>query len=600
MIDQKLIGYIKTAMAHGKSKEEIYKELLNQGATIENIQTSFNAVTSEEEKEDTQKKTIRIILTIAAILIGAGIFSFIASNWQEMTRLIKVSVIIIAMLISYSLGWYLKEKLNLIKTGEALILLGSIIYGAGIFLVAQMFNIRANWPDGFILWMIGTIIMASVVESFLLFYLSIPLGIIALAGHPFSIFDRFQFDPFLLTSSILLLVATLSTVAVGISMKRKGMALVPVGNQKSETISGQEDSPQFNLVLFLILFLILGPIGLIIYFLIQRRSARGVKEWQIRLTLSEIFLLLSVLFLGVTLLAFNRDLDSPLSWRTILFLTSIIGFLGAYYFKVIYTLAFSLIGIMSWWAVQAMEWIQGRDIKTSAILTGLSFIALSFYSLGHFHEKEPKYKQFALVYLIPGIIFITGALFFFSSKQGLGVLGDMTKGVAFFGSWQINLSLLFFFISLVGITLYSTSKKSIFAAEAVAVLLLTALFSITALLPQQSMFIQVGNYSSYYSGNELSSNGVLWAIIFNVAVFFELLGLIFSGYLRREEWLINLGTVFLFLLIIIKYFDWFFTFLDKSIFFIGAGILLFVVGWFMEKGRRYVIANIKAEQQQIS
>jgi len=134
--------------------------------------------------------------------------------------------------------------------------------------------------------------------------------------------------------------------------------------------------------------------------------------------------------------------------------------------------------------------------------------------------------------------------------------------------------------------------------ELFAVFALALFFGITALLPEQNMFVQTTrSYNLYYSGNELSSTGVLWAITYNFAIFFELLGLIITGYLRRETWLINFGALFLFLLIIVKYFDWFFTFLDKSIFFIGAGILLFVVGWFMEKGRRYMISNIKTQAQ---
>lgn len=351
-------------------------------------------------------------------------------------------------------------------------------------------------------------------------------------------------------------------------------------------------------------------IGLIVFF-VRRRHKKSHpsqdKEWYLQFALSkedavsQLFLLLSFFFLGVTLLAFNRDLGDPFAWRTILFITSLLGLVGAYYLKTIYTLVFSLVGLTSWWGAQAAQWIDGKDIKTSALFAGLTFLALLFYSLGHLHEKQMKFKRFALVYLVLGIIAVTGALFFFSTKPGIGVIGGMTKGVSFFGSWQLTLSLFVFLASLVGVTLYSAAQKLLSPFELLAVFALTCLFGITALLPEQTMFVQAGrSYGFYSGGNELSSNGVLWAIIFNVAVFFELLGLIFSGYLRREEWLINLGTVFLFLLIIIKYFDWFFTFLDKSIFFIGAGILLFVVGWFMEKGRRYVIANIKAEQQQIS
>lgn len=221
MVDPKIVEYVKNSLAQGVPKEEIYKELIGQGWTIENIQECFSSLTVQEEKEDTSKRTIHIIVTIGAILIGAGIFSFIAANWQEMSKAVKIGIILISMFSSYGAGWYLKEKSHLLKTGEALMLLGAILYGAGIFLVAQMFHIRANWPDGFILWMIGAIAMAFAVESYSLFYLAIPLGIVALVGHPVGIFSDFGSDPFLLTSSFLLLVSTVITFMTGWSIRKR-------------------------------------------------------------------------------------------------------------------------------------------------------------------------------------------------------------------------------------------------------------------------------------------------------------------------------------------------------------------------------------------
>ena len=79
-------------------------------------------------------------------------------------------------------------------------------------------------------------------------------------------------------------------------------------------------------------------------------------------------------------------------------------------------------------------------------------------------------------------------------------------------------------------------------------------------------------------------------------LFSEIVGIIFLGYFNNKNFFINLGIVFMSILIFVKYFDWFFAFLDKSIFFIGAGTLLFVVGWFMEKGRRYMLSAIKKEE----
>ncbi len=222
MFDKKIIEYIKTSLAQGKPKEELYKQLLNQGLTIDAIQENFNALGTKEEKEDTHKKTVKIIVTTGAILIGAGIFSFVAANWRDLGSVAKVGFITISMTVAYVTGWYLKERMKMPKTGGALVLLGTIIYGAGIFLVAQIFNIRANWPDGFILWMLGTIIMAYATETFPLFYLSILLGIIATIGHPIGIFTFFNsYNPFSFTSSFLLLTATLATFIAGWMMRKK-------------------------------------------------------------------------------------------------------------------------------------------------------------------------------------------------------------------------------------------------------------------------------------------------------------------------------------------------------------------------------------------
>lgn len=221
MINQEIIDYLKASLEQGRTKEELYQELLQQGWTIEVIQENFNAIHTSQEKEDLSKKTIKIVVAVGVILIGAGIFSFIAANWQAMGRPTKIVVILAAMLLAYGAGWWLKEKANLPKTGEALIFLGAVIYGAGIFLVAQMFNIRANWPDGFILWMFGVLALAFATESYPLFYLALPLGLIAVAGNPIFIFYAYVSDSFLLTSSFLLLAATAITFLSGLIIRRR-------------------------------------------------------------------------------------------------------------------------------------------------------------------------------------------------------------------------------------------------------------------------------------------------------------------------------------------------------------------------------------------
>ena len=221
MVEQKTIDYIRENLATGKSKEDIYKDLLAQGQTIDAINESFSLLTAEYKKEDSKKRITTIMAVIGAILVGAGIFSFVAANWQEIGKFYKILIILCSMLSSYYGGWILKEKYHRVKTGEALILLGSIIYGAGIFLIGQMFNVRANWPDAFILWMFGLLALGLAMNSFAILYFAIPVGFVAIVGHPFDIFSNFMEDRFLLTSSFMLLTATIITFIFGIIFYKK-------------------------------------------------------------------------------------------------------------------------------------------------------------------------------------------------------------------------------------------------------------------------------------------------------------------------------------------------------------------------------------------
>jgi len=222
MLDQTLVESVKLSLSQGATSEQLYQNLISQGHTVSEIQEALEIAKSPAEKAETQKKAVSVVVIIGAVLIGAGIFSFIASNWDYLGKASKIAIILISMLLSYGAGWYLREVKNLRKTGAALILLGTIIYGGGIFLVAQMFNIRANWPDGFILWMLGCMVVAYAIELPAFLYFSAVLGVIAIFGHPFLIFDSFSgYNPLLLTSTFLLVLTTVLCFFVARDFRKK-------------------------------------------------------------------------------------------------------------------------------------------------------------------------------------------------------------------------------------------------------------------------------------------------------------------------------------------------------------------------------------------
>ncbi len=106
----------------------------------------------------------RLVTTVSilgSILVGIGVVLFIAANWSEIPKWGKLSIIFVAMLSSYGVGYYLRyERETYPKVGAALILLGSLIFGAGIFLIAQIFHVNAHYPNGPLMWGLGVLPLA--------------------------------------------------------------------------------------------------------------------------------------------------------------------------------------------------------------------------------------------------------------------------------------------------------------------------------------------------------------------------------------------------------------------------------------------------------
>ncbi|MCB8818505.1 DUF2157 domain-containing protein [Desulfosporosinus shakirovi] len=101
---------------------------------------------------------IQVVVTIGAILVGLGVLSFIASNWDGISHFIKLLIIFGAFCGVNLAGYMLTE--NNPRTGRSLIYLGTLVYGAGIFLIGQMYNFGGDFPTAFLLWSIGVLPLA--------------------------------------------------------------------------------------------------------------------------------------------------------------------------------------------------------------------------------------------------------------------------------------------------------------------------------------------------------------------------------------------------------------------------------------------------------
>ncbi len=105
------------------------------------------------------------LATLGVLLLGSGIITFFAANWEEMSKLSKLIVLFSSLWLSYAAAGYLLQRRDSPKTGQALLLLGVIMFGANIMLIAQIYHIDSHYPNGVLLWALGAMLTAYLLPS---------------------------------------------------------------------------------------------------------------------------------------------------------------------------------------------------------------------------------------------------------------------------------------------------------------------------------------------------------------------------------------------------------------------------------------------------
>jgi len=138
--------------------EKQIEQWLKDGIITKEQAQKMLADTSQYKKEQSSNKLIVAISTIGTILLGIGVILFIASNWMRFSNIFKVVILLGATFGSYYVGYICRyQKQNLPKAGASLIFLGALLFGATVFLVAQMYHINANSHTLMLIWLIGIV-----------------------------------------------------------------------------------------------------------------------------------------------------------------------------------------------------------------------------------------------------------------------------------------------------------------------------------------------------------------------------------------------------------------------------------------------------------
>jgi len=101
---------------------------------------------------------------MGAVLLGAGVIAFFAANWSAMAKLAKLAVLFGGMWAAYGAAGVLTARGSR-AIGQALLLLAVILFGANIFLVAQIYHIDSHYPNGILMWSLGALLVAWLMDS---------------------------------------------------------------------------------------------------------------------------------------------------------------------------------------------------------------------------------------------------------------------------------------------------------------------------------------------------------------------------------------------------------------------------------------------------
>ena len=116
----------------------------------------------EELDSASRDRFILIVLGLGFVLLGLGVITFVAANWQTWSRPIKVLLLLSLFMGTNCAGFYLWRATDHRKSriGQGLLLFGALTLGANLGLMSQMFHQTGSAYILYLIWGLGVWAMA--------------------------------------------------------------------------------------------------------------------------------------------------------------------------------------------------------------------------------------------------------------------------------------------------------------------------------------------------------------------------------------------------------------------------------------------------------
>ncbi len=180
-----------------------------------------------------QGRLVTGLAVIGSVLVGLGIILFFAANWEGIDRWPKLAIILVTILTAHSVGYYLRYHRGYVRVGSAVVLLACLIYGGGVHLVGQVYNVDVNDPRLMLFWFLGVFPLVYIVKSQPIQFLGLVLLLLALGFRLPDWIDEVSAGEAILGASLYLIL---------------GLLILSVGRIKEEVAALRPYSEVFQLV----------------------------------------------------------------------------------------------------------------------------------------------------------------------------------------------------------------------------------------------------------------------------------------------------------------------------------------------------------------
>lgn len=106
-----------------------------------------------------------VFSALGVVIFGLGVILVFAYNWEAMHRYTKLAVIGLSLVLAHGAGLWLHRRDRHPLIVDSLHLLGTMLFGAGVILISQIYHINGYYPDLFLTWSLVALASAWLLPS---------------------------------------------------------------------------------------------------------------------------------------------------------------------------------------------------------------------------------------------------------------------------------------------------------------------------------------------------------------------------------------------------------------------------------------------------